>query len=153
GQWGQTMQYLILGPLEVRNGDDAVPIGGRQQRKLLAILLLHGGEVVSSDQLIDELWGTRPPGTAGKALQGYISQLGKRLGPATVETVGSGCRLRVEPEQVDAVAFERLLAEARRLDREPAAMKLRDALRLWRGPALADFAYEDFAQREVERLE
>src|SRR5262249_11098832 len=67
--------------------------------------------------------------------------------------VGSGYRLRVEPEQVDAVAFERLLAEARRLDREPAAMKLRDALRLWRGPALADFAYEDFAQREVERLE
>src|SRR5262249_48336350 len=108
------MQYLILGPLEVRNGDDAVPIGGRQQRKLLAILLLHGGEVVSSDQLIDELWGTRPPGTAGKALQGYISQLRKRLGPATVETVGSGYRLRGEPEPADGVAIERPLPPAAR---------------------------------------
>jgi DNA-binding SARP family transcriptional activator/streptogramin lyase len=147
------MRYLILGPLEVRDGDESVPVGGRQQRKLLAILLLHMGEVVSSDRLIDELWGSRPPGTAVKALQGYISQLRKRLGPATLETVGSGYRLRVEPEELDAGEFERLLADARRLEREAAAMKLREALGLWRGPALAEFAYDDFAQREVERLE
>jgi len=147
------MRYLILGPLEVRDGDESVPVGGRQQRKLLAILLLHGGEVVSSDRLIDELWGSRPPGTAAKALQGYISQLRKRLGQATLETVGSGYRLRIEPEELDAGEFERLLAEARRLEREAAAMKLREALGLWRGPALAEFAYDDFAQREVERLE
>jgi DNA-binding SARP family transcriptional activator/streptogramin lyase len=147
------MRYLILGPLEVRDGDESVPVGGRQQRKLLAILLLHGGEVVSSDRLIDELWGSRPPGTAAKALQGYVSQLRKRLGQATLETVGSGYRLRIEPEELDAGEFERLLAEARRLEREAAAMKLREALGLWRGPALAEFAYDDFAQREVERLE
>jgi DNA-binding SARP family transcriptional activator len=147
------MRYLILGPLEVRDGEDVVPVGGGQQRKLLAILLLHRNEVVSSDRLIDELWGSRPPGTAAKALQGYVSQLRKRLGSATVETVGSGYRLRVAPEQLDAHEFEQLLADARRLERHEAALKLREALRLWRGAALADFTYDDFAQREVERLE
>jgi len=153
GRSGRDMRYSILGPLEVRDGEDAIAVGGGQQRKLLAILLLHANEVVSSDRLIDELWGSNPPGTAVKALQGYVSQLRKRLGQATVDTVGSGYRLRVEPEQLDVSRFEQLLAEARRLDRGAAAAKLREALGLWRGPALADFAYDDFARSEVERLE
>jgi DNA-binding SARP family transcriptional activator/streptogramin lyase len=153
GRSGRDMRYSILGPLEVRDGEDAIAVGGGQQRKLLAILLLHANEVVSSDRLIDELWGSNPPGTAVKALQGYVSQLRKRLGQATVDTVGSGYRLRVEPEQLDASRFEQLLAEARRLDQGAAATKLREALGLWRGPALADFAYDDFARTEVERLE
>ena len=147
------MSYLILGPLEIHDGETEVALRGGQQRKLLAILLLHGGEAVSSDRLIDELWHGKPPDTAAKALQGYVSSLRKQLGPETVETVGSGYRLKVAAEDVDARHFEELLAEARPLERGPAAAKLHEALALWRGPALADFAYNDFAQHEIERLE
>jgi YVTN family beta-propeller protein len=147
------MRYLILGPLEVRDGDTDVELRGGQQRKLLAILLLHCGEAVSSDRLIEELWDGKPPETAAKALQGYVSSLRKQLGPETVETVGAGYRLKITPEELDSHSFEELLAEARPLERAPAAAKLRDALALWRGPALADFAYDDFAQNEIERLE
>jgi DNA-binding SARP family transcriptional activator/streptogramin lyase len=147
------MRYLILGPLEVRDGETDVALPGGQQRKLLAILLLHSGEVVSSDRLIEELWDGKPPETAAKALQGYVSSLRKQLGPETVETVGAGYRLTAAPEDVDAHRFEELLAEARPLERARAAAKLREALALWRGPALADFAYDDFARNEIDRLE
>jgi DNA-binding SARP family transcriptional activator/streptogramin lyase len=147
------LRYLILGPLEVRDGETEVPLRGGQQRKLLAILLLHAGEAVSSDRLIDELWNGSPPETANKALQGYVSNLRKQLGQETVETVGSGYRLALAAGDVDAHRFEELLAEARPLDRAPAAAKLLEALALWRGPALADFVYDDFARHEIERLE
>ncbi len=147
------LRYLILGPLEIRDGATEVALRGGQQRKLLAILLLHDSEFVSSDRLIDELWAGKPPGTAAKALQGYVSSLRKQLGPEAIETVGAGYRLKVAAEQVDVHEFEELLAEARPLERGPAAAKLQEALALWRGPALADFAYDDFAQREIERLE
>jgi DNA-binding SARP family transcriptional activator len=146
-------RYLILGPLEVRDGETDVPVRGGQQRKLLAILLLHPGEAVSSDRLIDELWHGEPPATAAKALQGYVSSLRKQLGPEAVDTVGSGYRLNAAAEDIDARHFEELLGEARPLERGPAATKLREALALWRGPALADFAYDDFARPEIERLE
>jgi DNA-binding SARP family transcriptional activator len=147
------LRYLILGPLEVRDGETEVALRGRQQRKLLAILLLHPGEAVSSDRLIDKLWQGSPPNTAAKALQGYVSSLRKQLGQETVETIGGGYRLNVAAADVDAREFEELLAEARPLERSPAAAKLREALAIWRGPALADFAYDDFAQHEIERLE
>jgi DNA-binding SARP family transcriptional activator/streptogramin lyase len=147
------MRFSILGPLEVHDGDGPVALGGGHQRKLLAVLLVHPGEAVSGDRLIAELWGERPPGTAVKALQGYVSQLRKRLGPETVETVGSGYRLRVGADDVDARRFEAQLAEARRLERAAAAVRLREALALWRGPALSDFAYDDFARNEAHRLE
>jgi DNA-binding SARP family transcriptional activator len=146
------LTYLILGPLEVRDGETEVALRGGQQRKLLAIMLLHDGEVVSSDRLIDDLWHGNPPETAAKALQGYVSSIRKQLGPEAVETVGAGYRLVVAAGDVDGHHFEELLAEARPLERGPAAGKLREALALWRGPALADFAYEDFAQAEIERL-
>ena len=147
------LRYLILGRLEVRDGDVEVSLRGGQQRKLLAILLLHTGQAVSSDLLIDELWDGKPPETATKALQGYVSSLRKQLGQETVDTVGSGYRLAVAPEDIDAREFEELLADARKLERGPAALKLRDALALWRGPALADFAYDDFARDEIDRLQ
>lgn len=147
------LRYLILGPLEIRDGAIDVAVRGGQQRKLLAILLLHDGEVVSSDRLIDELWAGNPPGTAAKALQGYVSSLRKQLGPEAIETVGAGYRLKVAAEQVDVREFEELLAQARPLERGPAAAKLQQALALWRGPALAEFAYDDFAKLEIERLE
>jgi DNA-binding SARP family transcriptional activator len=147
------LRYLILGPLEIRDGATEIALRGGQQRKLLAILLLHDSEFVSSDRLIDELWAGKPPGTAAKALQGYVLSLRKQLGPEAIETVGAGYRLKVAAEQVDVHEFEELLAEARPLERGPAAAKLKEALALWRGPALADFAYDDFAQGEIERLE
>jgi len=147
------ISYLILGPLAVRDGETEVALRGGQQRKLLAILLLRAGEAVSSDRLVDELWHGEPPETAAKALQGYVSSLRKQLGQEAVETVGSGYRLAVVADDIDALRFEDLLAEARALDRAPAAAKLREALALWRGPALADFAYDDFARQEIERLE
>jgi DNA-binding SARP family transcriptional activator/streptogramin lyase len=147
------ISYRILGPFEVREGETEIELRGGQQRKLLAILLLHAGEAVSSDRLIDQLWHGEPPDTAVKALQGYVSSLRKQLGHEAVETVGAGYRLDVVPEDVDAGRFEQLLAEARSLERVPAATKLRAALALWRGPALADFAYDDFAQHEIDRLE
>jgi DNA-binding SARP family transcriptional activator/streptogramin lyase len=147
------MRYLILGPLEVRDGDTGVELRGGQQRKLLAILLLHSGEAVSSDLLVEELWDGKPPETAAKALQGYVSSLRKQLGQEAVETVGGGYRLTVAPEDLDSGRFEELLAEARPLERAPAVAKLREALALWRGPALADYAYDDFARHEIDRLE
>ena len=147
------ISYLILGPLEVRDDETAIALSGGQQRKLLAILLLHGGEAVSSDRLVDELWHGEPPETAAKALQGYVSSLRKQLGQDKIETIGSAYRLSVAATDIDSHRFEQLLAEARPLERAPAAAKLHEALALWRGPALADFAYEDFAQHEIERLE
>jgi DNA-binding SARP family transcriptional activator/streptogramin lyase len=147
------LKYLILGPLEVRDGDVDVALPGRKQRKLLGILLLHGGEAVSSDLLIDELWDGKPPETAAKALQGYVSSLRKQLGPETVDTVGAGYRLTASPRDLDAHRFEKLVAEARPLERGPAVAKLREALALWRGPPLADFAYDEFARHEIERLD
>jgi DNA-binding SARP family transcriptional activator len=147
------LRYLILGPLAVRDGETEVALRGGQQRKLLAILLLHAGGAVSSDRLIDALWDGQPPDTAAKALQGYVSSLRKQLGQEAVETVGGGYRLDVTSEDLDAGRYEVLLGEARGLDRAPAAAKLREALALWRGSALADFAYEDFARHEIERLE
>jgi len=147
------LRYLILGPLEVRDGETEVALRGGQQRKLLAILLLHTGEAVSSDRLIEELWDGKPPETAAKALQGYVSSLRKQLGSEAVETVGAGYRLQVAPEDTDAGQFEELLGEARPLERAPAAVKLREALALWRGPPLTDFTYDEFARNEIDRLE
>ena len=147
------MSYFILGPLEVRDGENDVALRGGHPRKLLAILLLHSGQAVSSDRLIEELWDGQPPDTAAKALQGHVSSLRKQLGPETVETVGAGYRLQLAPEDLDAHRFEKLLTEAHPLEPAPAAVMLREALALWRGPALADFAYDDFAQNEIDRLE
>jgi DNA-binding SARP family transcriptional activator/streptogramin lyase len=148
-----TMRFAILGPLEVHDGMTPLSLGGGHQRKLLALLLLHANRPVSSDRLIEELWGGRPPETAAKALQGLVSQLRKQLGAATVETVFGGYLVRIDDGDLDAWRFEQLLQDARRLANTDALMTLREALALWRGPALADFAYDDFARGEIERLE
>ena len=80
------MEFRILGPLEVAEGGRPVPLGGGKQRSLLALLLLHANEVVSSEQLVHELWGERPPATAAKSVQVYVSSLRKVLGPANGTT-------------------------------------------------------------------
>ncbi len=109
--------------------------------------------MVSTDRLIDELWGAAPPSTALKSIQVMVSRLRKRLGDGRLATQVPGYLLRVEPAELDLVRFEKLVDEARRAAPEIAAEKLREALALWRGPPLADLAYEPFAQAEIARLE
>jgi DNA-binding SARP family transcriptional activator len=122
-------------------------------RALLAYLLLHGNELVSSDRLIDEVWGPEPPKTAGASLQNYISRLRKAIGPELILSKPPGYVLRVDPERFDLALFERLTAEARGASLRERADKLRAALALWRGPALEDLAFEPFIRDEVGRLE
>jgi DNA-binding SARP family transcriptional activator/tetratricopeptide (TPR) repeat protein len=158
------MDFRILGPLEALDEGRRVALGGSKQRALLAVFLLHANETLSTDRLIDELWGERPPATAAKTVQVYISRLRKALAggegndPAgAVATREHGYELRLDPERLDAHRFERLVARGRSEVAagrpERAAAALDGALSLWRGPPLADLAYEPFAQREIARLD
>ena len=151
------LRFRILGPLEVVERDGPLSLGGAKQRAVLAILLVHRGEAISSERLIEELWGERAPATAAKTLQGYVFHLRRALGDGLLHTRRAGYELELAPDQLDADVFERLAAEGRAAfsDGDPgaAARCLRDALGLWRGPALADFAYESFAQAEIARLQ
>jgi DNA-binding SARP family transcriptional activator/tetratricopeptide (TPR) repeat protein len=122
-------------------------------RALLAFLLLHANEPVSSDRLIDEVWGPTPPKTAGASLQNYVSRLRKAIGAELLLSQPAGYVLRVDPERFDLARFERLTAESRGAEPRERAEKLRAALALWRGPALEDLAFEPFARDEVGRLE
>jgi DNA-binding SARP family transcriptional activator/tetratricopeptide (TPR) repeat protein len=154
---GVTVQFRILGQLEVVERGAAQPLGGAKQRAVLAILLLHRGELVSGDRLAEELWGERPPATAVKTLQGYVSRLRKAVGEAALSTRGHGYVLTLRFGQLDLDQFEELAAEGRDAlsagNAGTAADRLRAALALWRGPPLADFTYEPFAQAEIARLE
>src|SRR5262245_3892603 len=148
------MEFLLLGPFEVRDGDAPVPLPRKKHRALLALLLLRAGEVVSADTLIEELWGEQAPKTALPALRNYVSQLRTALGAGLSETRASGYIAHVEPDQIDLVRFERLATQAREAaTAEARAKELREALALWRGPALSDLAYEPFGAAESARLE
>ena len=156
------MDFRILGPLEVLDEGRAVALGGSKQRALLALLVVHANETLSTDRLIDELWGERAPPTAAKSVQVHISRLRKALAGAVqdgaeVVTRERGYELRVDPERVDSHRFERLVDEGRSEFAagrpERAAATLDGALSLWRGAPLAELAYEPFAQREVARLD
>jgi DNA-binding SARP family transcriptional activator/tetratricopeptide (TPR) repeat protein len=149
------MEFAILGPLECRDGNRVVPLRGAKQRALLAILLLQANEVVSSDRLLDDLWGTEPPSTGATALQVRISQLRKALGERgrNLVTQSPGYVLQLERDEFDLFRFEQLVAEAEGAEPRAASSKLREALTLWRGPALSDLSYETFAQAPIARLE
>lgn len=153
------IQARILGPLEVDVAGTRVEIRGGKQRELLAVLLIHAGDVVSADSIIDALWGESPPPSALKTLQALVSRLRSSLGAAsgTLETHGHGYRLNLEADQLDASAFRLGLEEGRKAlargDASTAADLLRAALALWRGPALVEFRYESFAQSEIARLD
>ena len=151
------IEFRVLGSLEVVDRDGRLALGAPKQRALLAVLLLRRGEPVSSDRLIDEVWGDQPPATATKLVHGYVSSLRKVLGDGPLLTEGRGYVLRVLPGQLDVDRFEALVARGREAleggDPLTAASVLREALAVWRGPALADFAYEPFAQAEIARLE
>lgn len=148
------MDFRILGPLEIADGDVVLSLPGAQ-RSLLALLLLRANEVVSSDRLVEELWGERSPESGRAALQVRVSQLRKALGAAgaLLVTRPPGYVLALDPEQLDLFRFERLVADADGTPPEVASVKLREALSLWRGPALADLAYEAGTQSAIRRLE
>src|SRR5262249_53993534 len=122
-----------------------------------AVLLLHAGETLPTERLVDALWGERPPATAVKALQVYVSQLRKALGEGVVETRPLGYVARVDEGALDLQRFERLLEQGRELLGEgkpqQAGEVLRQALALWRGEPLADFRYEAFAANAIGRLD
>ncbi len=152
------MELRILGPFQVFDDSGReVQLPTGRERALLAALVLRRGEVVSVDSLIDALWGDTAPSTAVKAVQGYVSHLRRGLGSEGVlVTQAPGYVLRVPAESVDAHGFATLAAEAWRAlgeDPESALGAFEQALAIWRGPALAEFAFADFAQREIGRLE
>src|SRR5229473_2572717 len=147
------MEFGILGPLEVRNEGGLVSLRGARQRALLTILVLHANEVVAAARLIDLLWGDRPPMSATKALQVHISQLRQLLGDGVIATKAPGYALQIGVGQLDLERFQDLVAEAGALEAEAALPRLREALSLWRGPPLAEFAHERFAAGEILRLE
>jgi YVTN family beta-propeller protein len=159
------VEFRLLGPLELR-GDDGAPIdlGGRQQRLIVAYLLLRANQAVSVDSLADALWGEQPPTSAVKSVQVQVSRLRRALGAAhgdetaaRLRTSGNGYLLLVHPEELDTDRFQRLLEEGRRRlaagDPASAGATIRDALGLWRGPPLGEFVYSEFAQAEIARLE
>jgi predicted ATPase/DNA-binding SARP family transcriptional activator len=157
------MRFGILGPLEVLDDHErVVALSARKQRVLLAILLLHRNEVVSADRLVEDVWSGEPPATSDKGLQVHVSRLRRVLavaappGEARLLTEGSGYQLVVGAGELDSERFEQLVQEASGLigagSFEPAVEKLGEALALWRGGALGDFEYEDFAQGEIARL-
>src|SRR5690348_7663840 len=106
------MQVGILGPVEVLIDGRPVPLGGRKQRGLLALLLVRANEVVSRDALIDGLWGDDPPPTARRSLESYVSRLRSVLGAERLERLEPGYRVRVDPGELDVDRFEKLLAGA-----------------------------------------
>jgi WD40 repeat protein/DNA-binding SARP family transcriptional activator len=141
------MDVRLLGPVEASVDGRPVPLGAGKPRAVLALLALHAGSTISSDRLIDGLWGERPPATATKLVHVYVSQLRKALAAggngAQIVTRGHGYQLRLGPDDVDVRRFERLVARG----------MPREALALWRGPALDDVAGEPFAAAEIRRLE
>jgi DNA-binding SARP family transcriptional activator len=147
------LDLRVLGPLEVEGDQGPIALGGQKQRALLGLLVLNTGRVVGTDRLLDELWGEHPPRTAATSLQNMVSNLRKALGAERLETRAPGYRLCVEQDETDLGRFERLVADARALSGEERSRTLSAALELWRGPPLADFAFEAFAQGEIRRLE
>ena len=150
------LELRLLGPLEALRDGRAVTLGGAKPRALLAVLALDLGRVVSADRLVEALWPGETPDSAPHAVQVYVSQLRKALGPVIV-TRPPGYALELDRGSVDLDVFARLADEAREAlqvgSTETAEASLREALALWRGPALADFVYEPFAQNEIARLE
>jgi DNA-binding SARP family transcriptional activator len=157
------MEFRLLGALEVAEAEALLSVGTIKHKALLAILLLHANEVVTTDALVDELWGGSPPPSATATLRGYVSGIRRALEPgvkaghhSVLETRPSGYLLAVPPEQIDVSRFETLLRkgreELRRQRWAQASASFEQALALWRGPALSDFAYHPFAQAETTRL-
>jgi predicted ATPase/DNA-binding SARP family transcriptional activator len=149
----------MLGPLEVRTDDDSgvvSDVGGSRLRALLIMLALRPGQLVPASQLIDGLWADQAPAGAANALQALVSRLRRALPGAVIESRPAGYQLKLDPRATDVVRFEELAAQGRtqlRDDPAAAAATLREALALWRGPALVDVADRDFGQAVIARLD
>ncbi len=152
----RSMQIRFLGHLEASVDDRPVTLGAAKQRAVLAMLGLEANRMVTADHLIEGLWGEQPPASAAKMVQNYVWRLRGALSDAGVEIVtrGRGYELRIDPDCVDVRRFETLLGEAgRAAEAGEQVDAAREALALWRGPALADVADEPFAAPEIRRLE
>jgi DNA-binding SARP family transcriptional activator len=161
----EAVEYRILGPLEVIDDGQPISLGPAKQRTLLAVLVTRANEAVSTDELVDALWGSEPPASAPNAIQVHISHLRRTLeagdgppkGGRVLVTKSPGYMLRVGEEELDANRFERLVEDGRRAmrggDMDLAGRHFYRALRLWRGSALSDYTYEPFAQAAIARLE
>jgi DNA-binding SARP family transcriptional activator/class 3 adenylate cyclase len=150
------MDFRLLGPVEVLRDHAPVQIAAGKQRALLTILLLNANRTVSREQLVDALWGETVPESAPKMVQIHVSKLRQALPEPRLLTRAPGYVLEVGENELDLTVVERLLAESREAlsegQAEKAAGLLRQALALWRGPALAEFS-EPFARHERRRLE
>lgn len=153
------IEVRLLGPLEVEVSSEYVRFEGLKQRRLFAVLALRAPDAVSADELVEALWGEQPPAGVIQALQKQISRLRHRLGShgLPVRHRPAGYSVDVDPGMIDSRRFEELLQRARvalgRDDPQSAAGDLQTALGLWRGEALADFRFDEWAQREIARLE
>jgi predicted ATPase/DNA-binding SARP family transcriptional activator len=150
-------EFRVLGPLEVERDGTPVRIGAPKERALLLCLLLNANAVVAADRIVDALWGGAPPSSSTKLVQLYVAHLRNKLGRAAIETVPSGYRVQIAQASLDCVRFEQLLREGREAqasgNAQLAVAILTRALALWRGPALVDVAYDNFAVTEAARLE
>ncbi|WP_298517038.1 BTAD domain-containing putative transcriptional regulator [uncultured Nocardioides sp.] len=155
------LRISLLGELTASYDGTPLDLGGRRQRAVLAVLLLARGEVVPAERLIDAVWDENPPSDAVSALQSYVSHLRRRLQPDTpardrsgvILREGPGYAVRQPPGTVDAWRFEELLARAGDPTRpHDVVAVLREALDLWKGPALADYTDESWAAPEIARL-
>ena len=150
------MQVRILGPVEGWGPDGPVPLESTRERAVLARLALGVGRAVTPEALIDGVWGEDPPTSAPKSLQSHLSRLRGRLAEGLIGTEGSNYRLLVEPDEVDAVRFERLIVAGRVAheegDHRRAVRLLRQAADLWRGPPLTDLADGPVRDGETARL-
>lgn len=155
------LDIRILGPLEIRTGRSRLTYAGEKRGALLALLLLNANRVVSIDQAIDELWGEEPPGSGAKAVQVRVSQLRKTFADAgigeLIVTRPPGYVIELAPDELDLHHFERLVSESDKAlvaaDPARAAELLREAIGLWRGTPLAEFAGAPFARAASARLE
>lgn len=150
------MQYRVLGPLEVWDGEQAIPLGGPKQRLVLANLLIRYGQVVPTDRLINDVWAGDQPQAVRVSLQSYVSNLRRSLGSERIERRPPGYVLHVDPDEVDALRFRAALQDARRAltdDPTQAAEVLEEGFALWRGPAFADLRDEPSLQTEVALLD
>jgi DNA-binding SARP family transcriptional activator/class 3 adenylate cyclase len=152
-----SLEFRLLGPLEARLDDQAIALGGARQRALVALLLLRANEVVSRDRLVEDLWRDHAPETASNALAALVTRLRRVLPADVLVTKPGGYSIEIEPDSIDAHRFERLVDDGRRALAADAygeaSDRLSDALSLWRGSPLADFAYEPFAEPAILRLE
>src|SRR5439155_2748889 len=151
------MEFKVLGPLEVIGTRGVIKIGSGVQRAILAVLVLHVGEAVSTDHLIDEVWDDDPPPSAHHAIGVHVSRLRRAVGVDCIESQPHGYRLRAEGSVIDLGRFETLIADASRAlaggDPQAASDALAVGLALWRGPALGDLATSNAARAERARLD